>query len=85
MRSNCSRNRDRTDPVYWLYTQSELWRAYMAWCDRERRHRPLGIHNFGDHLRNAFSDFGLREDTATHKIFGVHPRITRGILFDAGP
>jgi putative DNA primase/helicase len=57
---------------YFLRTQTELHRAYCSWCSSARRH-PLGLHNFGDALRNAFPAAGLSENTTTHKIFGAHP------------
>jgi putative DNA primase/helicase len=63
---------DRSPKQYWARTQTELHRYYCAWCQRARRH-ALGLHNFGDALRNAFSWAGLSEDTETHKIFGCHP------------
>jgi putative DNA primase/helicase len=63
---------DRQVPEYWLRSQTELHRHYCQWCSLARRH-PLGLQNFGDALRNAFAVFGLCEDTATHKIRGVHP------------
>ena len=68
--------RDHPDSMsakeYWLRTQSELHRHYCAWCGYARRH-ALGLHTFGDALRNAFAIAGLSEDTATHKIWGAHP------------
>jgi putative DNA primase/helicase len=69
--------RDRPDVGahrdYWLRTQTELHRHYCAWCQMARRH-PLGLHNFGDALRNTFVLAGLAEDQETHKVWGVHPR-----------
>jgi putative DNA primase/helicase len=61
-----------TAKEYWLRSQSELHRHYCVWCSRARRH-PLGLHNFGDALRNAFAWAGLCEDQTTHKIWGAHP------------
>jgi putative DNA primase/helicase len=63
------------NPTYWTFSQTELHRYYCLWCSQARRH-PLGLHTFGDALRNAFGLCGLREDTATHKIYGLHPRCT---------
>ena len=63
---------DKQVKEYWLRSQTELHRHYCAWCSLARRH-PLGLHNFGDALRNAFAVFGLCEDQETHKIWGVHP------------
>jgi putative DNA primase/helicase len=60
------------DAGYWTRSQTELHRSYCAWCSQARRH-PLSLHNFGDALRNAFVLYGLREDTASHKIYGLHP------------
>jgi putative DNA primase/helicase len=57
---------------YWLRTQTELHRAYCGWCQSARRH-SLGLHNFGDALRNAFAMAGLCEDRTTHKVSGAHP------------
>lgn len=62
------------DNAYWIRSQTELHRAYCAWCQSARRH-PLGLHTFGDALRNAFAMAGLSEDGATHKIWGAHPRL----------
>jgi putative DNA primase/helicase len=64
---------DRQVKEYWLRTQTELHRHYCTWCQMARRH-PLGLHTFGDALRNAFGVAGLSEDRATHKIGGAHPR-----------
>ena len=55
-----------------IRSQTELHRHYCHWCQLSRRH-ALGLHTFGDALRNAFSWAGLSEDMETHKIFGVHP------------
>ena len=62
----------RFDNEYWIRSQTELHRAYCAWCQSARRH-PLGLHNFGDALRNAFAMAGLSEDMVSHKIWGLHP------------
>lgn len=63
---------DQVDKVYWLRSQTELHRHYCAWCQLARRH-PLGLHTFGDALRNAFALAGVIEDKETHKIWGAHP------------
>jgi len=63
---------DKQVKEYWLRSQTELHQHYCKWCSLARRH-PLGLHNFGDALRNAFAVFGLCEDQETHKIWGVHP------------
>lgn len=63
---------DSSHKEYWLRSQTGLHRHYCAWCQLARRH-PLGLHNFGDALRNAFPMAGLCEDQATHKIWGAHP------------
>ena len=60
------------DEGYWMRSQTELHRHYCRWCQLARRH-ALGLHTFGDALRNAFAWAGLKEDTGTHKLFGVHP------------
>lgn len=57
---------------YWTRTQTELHRHYCHWCQLSRRH-ALGLHTFGDALRNAFMWAGLSEDMESHKIIGVHP------------
>jgi putative DNA primase/helicase len=69
--------RNRTDlpstREYWSRSQTELHRHYCAWCQLSRRH-ALGLHTFGDALRNAFAWAGLPEDMETHRIIGCHPR-----------
>ena len=64
---------DTAPKEYWLASQTELHRHYCAWCQMARRH-PLGLHTFGDALRNAFAVAGLSEDWETHKVWGAHPR-----------
>lgn len=64
---------DTSAKEYWLRTQTDLHRHYCAWCQQARRH-PLGLHNFGDALKNAFAVAGLAEDRVTHKVWGAHPR-----------
>jgi putative DNA primase/helicase len=59
---------------YWTRSQTELHRAYVSWCASARR-LPLGLHNFGDQLRNAAAGFGLREDSHLRKFRGVHPNV----------
>lgn len=64
---------DHSPREYWLHTQTALYRHYCSWCQLSRRH-ALGLHNFGDALRNAFALVGLNEDRETHKVWGAHPR-----------
>jgi putative DNA primase/helicase len=64
---------DTAPKEWWLRSQTELHRHYCAWCQLARRH-PLGLHTFGDALRNAFALAGLVEDRETHKVWGAHPR-----------
>lgn len=66
----CRNEIKKKEKETWLNTQTDLHAAYCRWCAKARRH-PLGLHTFGDALRNAFPLYGLKEDSETHKIFGI--------------
>jgi putative DNA primase/helicase len=57
----------------WLHSRTRLHDHYDEWCQHAGR-RPLALHHFDEVVRNHFAEFGMREDHATHKIWGIRPR-----------